>query len=938
MNALSKALSAATLLVAPWVVEAGIGNIRVQSAQGEPLSARVSLSGDEAEAAVLTGQYSVSGSVPVNVRVSGSQDSPTLIISSSTPVTDEIVSLSVRAGDSVRLYSVALKPAAKAEEPKEEPAKPIEKEEKKIEEPKDTSIALGSRYTTQKKDTVRTIAQRMTDAKASQNQKIQAIVDKNPNAFVNGNSARMKSGVTLVIPTANEIANIEKKLAEKAAADKAKKEQEAQAKKEAEAKATAEKAKKEQEAQAKKEAEARAVAEKAEAEKLKKEQEAQAKKEAEARIAAEKAEAERLQKEQQAKADAEKAEAERLQQEQTAKELAEQQAQTEIVPIEEQKTDAVATEETPTKGKSSILPWVAGGAVLLGLLGFLLARRKGGDDDGDELTATLHPTSAPTVSDTAPEITATEEQTPTLKEQVATAIRERTDETQSVVEEPPKDLTAVDLPNLDLTHTEIDETPAFESTPVEDIAIEKPVTEESVAVADSVAVVEDTVEEVLTSQPKISPLDIQPLDIDLVEQTDDGEFVVNIDPTTSVSTEEGTYTSPEYVETSDNTFDFDFSDNNLQTPVEQFKESEVQENLGETFIEEEPSRRTPSVEDALQEGEKQKLAFDPNIGLDFILDDTPVAETIKSAKQDENYEEAPAIRQYQPAPLPRLDSDLNISESLRESMAATTLEEEPTAPVAEVPPMVEEPVIDMITEEAPPTLAIEEASEEILHPAMDVLPESEEPADLVEQAVESVLEQILPTVEDESALSLVEDEPVFSLVEDEPVLASEPPAPTVEEQTGANESPIPVATEMVEEVPTVEEIQPAVEEVVAAPVVEEVAATPVVEEVAATPVVEEVVAAPVVEEVVAAPVVEEVAAAPVVEEVATTPVVEEKTMPLSTNDKDAPLLAKLELAKMYLSQNDTEGTLEVLVDILDSCPPDSPIYKEAEGMFNSLDT
>ena len=79
----------------------------------------------------------------------------------------------------------------------------------------------------------------------------------------------------------------------------------------------------------------------------------------------------------------------------------------------------------------------------------------------------------------------------------------------------------------------------------------------------------------------------------------------------------------------------------------------------------------------------------------------------------------------------------------------------------------------------------------------------------------------------------------------------------------------------------------------------------------------------------------------VVEEVEQIATPEQKVLAptdIPLDDTNAPLLAKLELAKMYLSQNDTEGTLEVLVDILDSCPPDSPIYKEAEKMFNTLDT
>ena len=911
LNALSKALAVAALVATPWVASAGIGNIRVQSGQGEPLSASVALTGEEAEAAVLNGAFSASGSVPLNVRVSGSQESPVLLITSSSPINEEITSLSVRAGDSVRLFSVALKPAApKAEEPKEEQAAadaPKEKEEKKAEEqPKDNSIALGGKYTTKRKETVRSIAQRMTDSKASNQQKIQAIVDKNPNAFVNGNSARMKSGVTLTIPTADEIANIEKKLAEKAAEAKAKKEAEAQAKAE---KAAADKAQKE--------AEEKAKAEKAAADKAQKEAEEKAKAE---KAAAEKAQKEAEEKAKAEKAAAEKAEAERLQQEQAAQQqaAAEQAQQQAEAPMAEEQpaTPAVVEDapaaEQPAEKKSSILPWVAGGAVLLGLLGFLLARRKGGDDDD---TSTFQPTSTASTGAVAgtvvkPSGMADEEEVPSLKEQVASAIRERTEEVEEAVEETAEEVSSVDLPNLDITQPEQQEKTLAVEEPAAEV-VEEPVSvvEDTVETIETVAdTVEETVEEVL--EPQAAPV-VPPLDTDLVEQTDDNEFVVNFEPTTA--TADNAYTPPEYVETPDNTFDFDFSENDLQHPREQLQEILQQEGVIEAPAVEEPSRRAPSVEDALEEGEKQKLAFDPNIGLDFILDDTPVAETVQSAAQDENYEEPVQIRQYQPAPLMRLDSDLNISESLREEMAAAA--EVPPAPDAEVPPVVEEV--------------------------------AEEPANLAEQAVESVLEQLMPA-DEEPALEVVTEEPALEVVAEEPVAVVEEPAPVVEEPVAVVEEPAPVVEEPVA---VVEEPAPVVEEPVAvveepAPVVEEPVAVveepaPVVEEPPA-PTAEEQGAAeespiPVATEIVEEPApVEEVA--PVAEVPPPAPMETESSTVLSTDDKDAPLLAKLELAKMYLSQNDTEGTLEVLVDILDSCPPDSPIYKEAESMFNSLDT
>ncbi|MBO7555102.1 MAG: hypothetical protein J6T41_03935, partial [Neisseriaceae bacterium] len=606
---------------------------------------------------------------------------------------------------------------------------------------------------------------------------------------------------------------------------------------------------------------------------------------------AEKAAAEKAQKEAEEKAKAEKAqkEAEAAQQ-QAAAEQAQQQAaaeqaqqQAEAPMAEEQTAPAVEEQSEPQKEKSGVAKYIAGGLLLLAIIaGFLLARRKGGDDGDDkEERPTFQPTStaAGTVAGTVVKPSGMEEEeVPSLKEQVASAIRDRAEEAEEVAEETAEDLSSVELPDLDLTQPEKDETPVFEPTPVaepavEDVAVEEPISlvEDTVETIQTVA---DTLEEVVeeVTEPQAAVTDIPPLETDLVEQTDDNEFVVNFEPTTPTDT---TYTPPEYVETPDNTFDFDFSDNDLQHPQDKLQEALQQEGVIETPVEElpqEPSRRAPSVEDAVEEGEKQKLAFDPNIGLDFILDDTPVAETVQSAAQDENYEEPVPIRQYQPAPLPRLDSELNISESLREEMTATA-----------EPPVVEEPVAEVA---------------EVAQPVVDMQPESEpETVSLAEQAVESVLEQLLPA-DEEPAVEVVEEEPAVEVVAEEPVVEmvqEEPPAPTVEEQTTAEESPIPVATEVVEETPVAEEVAEVAEE------------TPVAE--------------------------------PVAEETPPpAPTVEEKYTIQPTDDKDAPLLAKLELAKMYLSQNDTEGTLEVLVDILDSCPPDSPIYKEAESMFNTLDT
>ena len=98
---LPKALSAAVLVAAPLFANAALGNLNGRSNLGEPLSASIQLSGEEAQLAIQEpSSISISGSVPVRAQLTGSSDSPVLMIGSGEAVNQPIVNLVVKIGGS----------------------------------------------------------------------------------------------------------------------------------------------------------------------------------------------------------------------------------------------------------------------------------------------------------------------------------------------------------------------------------------------------------------------------------------------------------------------------------------------------------------------------------------------------------------------------------------------------------------------------------------------------------------------------------------------------------------------------------------------------------------------------------------------------------------------------------------------------------------------
>ncbi|MBQ9619048.1 MAG: hypothetical protein IJR44_00985, partial [Neisseriaceae bacterium] len=304
-----KTLSAAVLLSAPLLANAGMGNLRVNSHLNEPFSGTIALTDEEANiAANQPSAVTISSRAGLRVHVAGTSSNPVLVVSSSSPMNEPITSFVIRVGDNIRQYSALLDPAATPAKTTKQTAKqtkstdgakelsPVAAKNNKGEQVALGSAQPGKKYVVQGGDTIIAIARSITPSGGSLQRTMRAITAKNPHALVNGNPNNLKKGAVLALPTIAEINNparIATKKVEKPKEEKVQKpavdaNAEAQRKAEQEAKAKAEqeaKRKAEQEAQRKAEQEAKAKAE--QEAKAKAEQEAKAKAEQEAKAKAE---------------------------------------------------------------------------------------------------------------------------------------------------------------------------------------------------------------------------------------------------------------------------------------------------------------------------------------------------------------------------------------------------------------------------------------------------------------------------------------------------------------------------------------------------------------------------------------------------------------------------------------------------------------------------
>ena len=756
-----KTLSAAVLLSAPLLANAGMGNLRVNSHLNEPFSGTIALTDEEASiAANQPSAVTISSRAGLRVHVAGTSSNPVLVVSSSSPMNEPITSFVIRVGDNIRQYSALLDPAAAPAKTTKQTAKqtkstdgakelsPVAAKNNKGEQVALGSAQPGKKYVVQGGDTIIAIARSITPSGGSLQRTMHAISAKNPHALVNGNPNNLKKGAVLALPTIAEINNpariatkkVEKPKEEKVqkpavdanAEAKRKAEQEAKRKAEQEAKAKAEqeaKAKAEQEAQRKAEQEAKAKAEQ-EAQR-KAEQEAQLKAEEEASLKAEqdaqlKADEEaRLKAEQDALLKAEEEARQRALEEEArlaAQQKAEQEAQQQAQKPEEE-IEVVHHEVLEIQEEKSgldwmkLLPFLGAGLLALLLLGWLLGRKKKQEPEPTRDTFAVERSYTPPK---VPPVTPISE-----PEESYLAEEKAMDSMELKVPVLSDEVKEVELPDLDLAAEKTEDAfikaENFVSESLEEqddfeFGIEEDEDKEEIAQKDVETTELDFDLNASATQEETPQASIPALDLDFPDETPSATPVI---PEVSVAKPEVAVDTVK-----EETFDFTApaepvasADTNLSAIDEAFAA-----NFEEDFEEEDAPRRVKSAEDALDESEKQKLSFDPTLNFSFSDELTGTPATASTTPEPV-------------APMTDFDVDTSATQTAVEADSFTAFEPEPFAPVTDN-------VVASVEAVAPPT-----AEEPVADATTYVEPEPVNAFNFIEELKESELQPLQPSVE-----------------------------------------------------------------------------------------------------------------------------------------------------------------------------------------------
>ena len=702
---LPKALSAAVLVAAPLFANAALGNLNVRSNLGEPLSASIQLSGEEAQLAVQEpSSISISGSVPVRAQLTGSSDSPVLIIGSGEAVNQPIVNLVVKIGGNSRQYAVLLDPPKMT--PSSSQVKIGDKQSAKQPSVKQSSASRassgakvasgeidGDRYVTRPDDTVISIARRIQPDGMSLGQTMKAIVAKNPQAFLNGDPNKLKKGVRISLPSNAEIASADKVSIKDAAKGKvgtsdAQTKKAATSQTEESDKPVIQTPTKQQKAEQEKAAKLKAEQEKAEQEKAAKLKAEQEKAEQE-KAAQQKAEQEKAGTPVEQPTDATQPEA--TQSEATQSETTQTETTSPTPAVE--RTPSQAPSETDSDEKSSSggimswLPYIGGGLFLLLLLGFLLTRRGNKEKPRKKSNISLEKRDLPSTTPTdnmefaqvPTETFASNENVESEDDDVSFAPVE--DETpvavadEEVVESNEITTESVDIPVLTNEDSFMEEISESDSSAgfveagsfVEDTSMQQTSFEHSQ---------EDSIEFTSTSDTD-SSVSFEP-ETSMSSFMDDTTPVTSKEPSTTASDDfKFEFSDESSVGADDSEFGFDFADDgtitssdtqkseasleftSIEQPTASVDDIEISEDAPK-------SRRQKSVEDQLMEGEKQKLAFEQIDLGNMSWDDTHATHSSDDIGLDLNIQditttkEEPVIKQYESAPLPQLDTEMNI--------------------------------------------------------------------------------------------------------------------------------------------------------------------------------------------------------------------------------------------------------------------------------------
>ncbi|MBY6285877.1 TspA protein [Neisseria subflava] len=223
---------------------AGLGGLNVQSHLGEPFTGSITVTGEEAQALLNGGKATISnGNLRAAVRKSG--DKAVVTIRSSKAIKDPVLVFQVGVGTQSREYTAIIDPAgydakdvasvrtrqaaeSQSFEPTRNAQQPVTKnnkaagnqvaqvrkdaqrkaEKKQVQTASaknDTAVRSGRQHLVRTGETLIAIASSIRPQGMTLDQTIQALVNANPDVFIDNNANRMLAGKVLNIPSRSEL-------------------------------------------------------------------------------------------------------------------------------------------------------------------------------------------------------------------------------------------------------------------------------------------------------------------------------------------------------------------------------------------------------------------------------------------------------------------------------------------------------------------------------------------------------------------------------------------------------------------------------------------------------------------------------------------------------------------------------------------------------------
>jgi fimV N-terminal domain len=239
-----KLITASIALMTSLSASAGLGGLNVQSHLGEPFTGSITVTGEEAQALLNGGKATISnGNLRAAVRKSG--DKAVVTIRSSKAIKDPVLVFQVGVGAQSREYTAIIDPAgydskdaasvrirlateSQSSEPTRNARQPATKnnkaagnqtararkdvqrkaEKKQVQTASaknDTAARSGRQHLVRTGETLIAIASSIRPQGMTLDQTIQALVNANPDVFIDNNANRMLAGKVLNIPNRSEL-------------------------------------------------------------------------------------------------------------------------------------------------------------------------------------------------------------------------------------------------------------------------------------------------------------------------------------------------------------------------------------------------------------------------------------------------------------------------------------------------------------------------------------------------------------------------------------------------------------------------------------------------------------------------------------------------------------------------------------------------------------